>query len=34
MKEIMPNIYNFPIFLQYFCDLEYEEKKKPKPLKN
>ena len=28
MKEIIPSINNFPIFLQHFCDLEYDEKKK------
>ena len=34
MKEIIPSVNNFPIFLQHVCDLEYDEKKKPKPLKN
>ena len=34
MKEIIPSINNFSIFLQHFCDLEYDEKKKSKPLKN
>ena len=34
MKEIIPTINNFPIFLQHFYDLEYDEKKDPKPLKN
>ena len=28
MKEIIPSTNNFPIFLQHFCDLEYDEKKK------
>ena len=34
MKEIIPSINNFPIFFQHLCDLEYDEKKRPKPLKN
>ena len=34
MQEIIPSINNFPIFLHHFWDLGYDQKKKPKPLKN
>ena len=27
MKEMIPSVNNFPIFLEHFCDLEYDEKK-------
>ena len=34
MQEVIPSINNFPFFLHHFWDLEYDQKKRPKPLKN